>query len=63
MISDRGHVHVVPTSTVVWAEAADNYVIIYTEDKQYMLRQTMSGLHERLRCGLCTLPSALFGAT
>ena len=48
MISERGHVYVVPTSNVVWAEAADNYVIVYTEDKHYMLRQTMSGLHERL---------------
>ncbi|WMW81117.1 LytTR family DNA-binding domain-containing protein [Undibacterium cyanobacteriorum] len=48
MISDRGMVYVLQIAEIVWAEAADNYVMIYTSDKHYMLRQTLSGLLDRL---------------
>lgn len=48
MISDRGMVYVLPIADIVWAEAADNYVMIHTVDKHYMLRQTLSGLLDRL---------------
>lgn len=48
MISDRGLLHVVPIAEIIWVEAADNYVLIHTAEKHYMLRQTLSGLHQRL---------------
>ncbi len=48
LISDRGLVKVVQIKDIIWAEAADNYVMIHTHDQQYMMRQTLSGLAERL---------------
>ncbi|MBC3882834.1 response regulator [Undibacterium sp. LX40W] len=48
LIGDRGSVKVVQIKDIVWAEAADNYVMIHTRDQQYMMRQTLSGLAQRL---------------
>lgn len=51
LISDRGRVLVVQIKDVEWAEAADNYVMIHTRDQQYMMRQTLTGLVQRLGAG------------
>jgi two-component system LytT family response regulator len=48
LITDRGSVKVVPVKEIEWAEAADNYVMIHTRDQHYMMRQTLSGLVQRL---------------
>lgn len=48
LISDRGSVKVVQLKDIVWVEAADNYVMIHTHEQQYMMRQTLSGLAQRL---------------
>lgn len=38
----------VPTATIQWIEAEDNYVRLHVEGGDHLLRQTMAGMIERL---------------
>ncbi|MBC3916897.1 response regulator [Undibacterium sp. CY18W] len=48
LLSEKGRVLVIKLADIVHVEAADNYVLICTAQEQHMMRQTLSGLHERL---------------
>jgi two-component system LytT family response regulator len=39
-----GRVDLVESSAIEWIEAADNYVVVYTESGRYVVRDTLSGL-------------------
>ncbi|MFZ6757374.1 LytR/AlgR family response regulator transcription factor [Undibacterium sp. Ji50W] len=51
LLSEKGRVVVIKLADIVRLEAADNYVLICTAQEQHMMRQTLSGLHERLGQG------------
>lgn len=51
LVSERGATRVVPVAAIDWLETADNYVILHTADAQPLLRQTLSGLLERIGPG------------
>jgi two-component system LytT family response regulator len=51
LVSERGAMRVVPVAEVGWIESADNYVALHTPSGSPLLRQTLSGLVERLGSG------------
>ena len=48
LISERGVTRVVKLDQIDWLETADNYVILHTADSHPLLRQTLTGLLEKL---------------
>ncbi|MES2038489.1 MAG: LytTR family DNA-binding domain-containing protein [Pseudomonadota bacterium] len=48
LLSEKGRVVVIRLADIIRLEAADNYVMIHTARQQHMMRQTLSGLQERL---------------
>ncbi|MFZ6654578.1 LytR/AlgR family response regulator transcription factor [Undibacterium sp. TJN19] len=48
LLNEKGRVIVIKPADIIRLEAADNYVVIYTAQEQHMMRQTLSGLLERL---------------
>jgi two-component system, LytTR family, response regulator len=48
LIPDRGRTHVIPVVDILWLEAADNYVIVYTANVAPLMRRTLAGLVEDL---------------
>lgn len=48
LVKDSGRVDVVPTDQIEWIEAAGNYAILHTPDRNHIIRQTMSSLESRL---------------
>jgi two-component system, LytTR family, response regulator len=51
LVSERGVTRVVPIADIGWIETADNYVALHTPSGSPLLRQTLSGLLERLGPG------------
>jgi two-component system, LytTR family, response regulator len=49
VVRARGRLTFVPVESVVWIEAAGNYVRLHQGDKEHLLRRTMAQLAERLR--------------
>lgn len=47
-VKTDGRIVFVKPEELLWAEAADNYVILHVADGRLMLRETMSGLESRL---------------
>lgn len=48
LVTERGVTRVVRVADIQWIETADNYVILHTATGQPLLRQTLSGLLDRL---------------
>jgi len=48
LISERGRVIVIAPAEIVRIEAADNYVQVVTHTSQHLLRQSLSGMAEKL---------------
>jgi two-component system LytT family response regulator len=48
LVSERGAMRVVPVAEIGWIESADNYVALHTPAGSPLLRQTLSGLTDRL---------------
>ncbi|MFT3821745.1 MAG: response regulator [Rubrivivax sp.] len=44
VVSERGRVHVIACSDVLWLQAADNYVEVHTAQRMHLLRRTLEGL-------------------
>ncbi|MCX7218316.1 response regulator [Undibacterium sp.] len=51
LCNEKGRIQVVKLSDILWVEAADNYVLLHTVNGQRMLRQTLSGILEKLGSG------------
>ncbi|PXX45378.1 LytR/AlgR family response regulator transcription factor [Undibacterium pigrum] len=51
LLNEKGRVTVIRLADILRLEAADNYVMIHTAQQQHMMRQTLSGLQERLGQG------------
>lgn len=51
LIRDRGTTHVVAVDQIQWIETADNYVVLHTAGGAPLMRQTLSGLLDRLGPG------------
>lgn len=48
VVGERGRIEVVRTADIAWLEAADNYVVLHTATGKPWLRQTLTGLLEKL---------------
>jgi two-component system LytT family response regulator len=48
LVSERGVTQVVKVDDIEWLETADNYVVLHTAKTAPLLRQTLSGLLEKL---------------
>ncbi len=48
LITERGVTHVIKVALVQWIETADNYVVLHTAAGQPLMRQTLSGLLDKL---------------
>jgi two-component system, LytTR family, response regulator len=51
LIAERGTTRIVKVEHIQWIETADNYVVLHTEAGQPLMRQTLSGLLEKLGDG------------
>ncbi len=51
LLNEKGRVNVIRLADIIRLEAADNYVMIHTGQQQHMMRQTLSGLQEKLGQG------------
>ncbi len=51
LIRDRGTTQVVAVDQIQWIETADNYVVLHTATGAPLMRQTLSGLLDRLGSG------------
>ncbi|MCH8617961.1 LytTR family DNA-binding domain-containing protein [Undibacterium sp. TS12] len=51
LLNEKGRVTVIRLADIIRFEAADNYVMIHTSQQQHMVRQTLSGLQEKLGQG------------
>lgn len=47
-VTQAGRVQLVDVAAIDWIESADNYVILHCANRQYILRETMTRLVERL---------------
>ena len=50
-IKDRTRAYRVNADTVEWVEAARDYVVLHTGDRNHIMRETMAGMEERLGPG------------
>ena len=48
LLNEKGRVTVIRLADIIRLEAADNYVMVHTAQQQHMMRQTLSGLQEKL---------------
>jgi two-component system LytT family response regulator len=48
LITERGVTRVIKVDLVQWIETADNYVVLHTAAEQPLMRQTLSGLLDKL---------------
>lgn len=48
LVPERGATRIVKVEDISWIETADNYVVLHTTGGQPLLRQTLSGLLEKL---------------
>lgn len=51
LVSERGVTRVVRVEQLQWIETADNYVILHTANEHPLMRQTLSGLLDKLGQG------------
>ena len=51
LITERGVTRIVKVDQIQWIETADNYVVLHTEKEQPLMRQTLSGLLDKLGPG------------
>ncbi len=51
LVTERGVTRVVRIAALQWIETADNYVVLHTADGAPLLRQTLSGLLDKLGSG------------
>jgi two-component system LytT family response regulator len=51
LVSERGVTRVVRIADIQWIETADNYVVLHTATGSPLLRQTLTGLVDRLGAG------------
>lgn len=47
-VKERGTVVFIDTADIVWFEAAEHYVLVHTETRSHIIRESMSGLEARL---------------
>ncbi len=47
-VRDKGRLVKVPVKEIIYAEAADNYVVLHVRDRRYVLASTLTGLEERI---------------
>lgn len=52
-VKKRGQIHRIPPGSVDWVEAAGNYVILHVGKSSHPLRDTMTGIAERLGNTFC----------
>jgi len=48
VVKDGGTIHIIPTSTVLYIEAYDDYVKIYTAEKYYLKKKTLTYYEQSL---------------
>ena len=48
LVKERGSIRFVAAEDIEWIEAAGDYVVLHTADKQEMIRETMSAMEEKL---------------
>ncbi len=48
MIREKDAVRFVPVESIVWIEAAGDYVMLHTQAKRHLLRESMAGMEKRL---------------
>ena len=48
LVTERGVTRVIRIEHIEWIETADNYVVLHAGGRQRLMRQTLSGLLERL---------------
>ncbi len=48
LVTERGVTRIVRVEQIQWIETADNYVVLHTQGEQPLLRQTLSGLLDKL---------------
>ena len=51
LVTERGVTRIVKVDQIGWIETADNYVVLHTATDHPLLRQTLSGLLDRLGSG------------
>lgn len=50
-INERGRLYFIKVSDIEWLEAEDNYVRVHTGRASHLIRQTLSGLQQKLDPG------------
>lgn len=48
LVPERGGTRIVPVADIQWIETADNYVVLHTAAAQPLMRQTLTGMVDRL---------------
>lgn len=48
LVPDRDRLRLIDVASIVWLEAADNYVQVHTAERSYLLRRTLQDLHAQL---------------
>ena len=48
LVPDRDRLRLIDVASIVWLEAADNYVQVHTAERSYLLRRTLQDLHVQL---------------
>ncbi len=48
LIRDRNRIHILPVKEISYIEAQDDYVALYTKNRSYLKKETLSGLEKRL---------------
>ncbi len=48
LVRDRNRIHILPVVDISFIEAQDDYVALYTKERSYLKKETLSGLEKRL---------------
>lgn len=48
LVRDRNRIHILPVVDITHIEAQDDYVALYTKERSYLKKETLSGLEKRL---------------
>lgn len=48
LVRDRNRIHILPVKEISFIEAQDDYIALYTKERSYLKKETLSGLEKRL---------------
>ena len=48
LVKDRNRIHILPVKEISHVEAQDDYVALYSEERSFLKKETLSGLEKRL---------------